>query len=106
MIEQAKKIGNGDFSGNPQLESEDELGEMSRGMNRMSRKIAQLLEKSVEDEREKKNLEIKMLQAQINPHFLYNTLDSMLDCSHTEKCQYCKNGNRAFRTFKKYGKGI
>ena len=77
LIEQAKKIGNGDFSGNPQLESEDELGEIGRGMNRMSRKIAQLLEKSVEDEREKKNLEIKMLQAQINPHFLYNTLDSI-----------------------------
>ena len=41
LIEQAKKIGNGDFSGNPQLESEDELGEIGRGMNRMSRKIAQ-----------------------------------------------------------------
>ena len=43
----------------------------------MSGKIEQLLKKNVEDEREKKNLEIKMLQAQINPHFLYNTLDSI-----------------------------
>ena len=77
LSEQARKIGNGDFSCNPQIESEDELGEIGRGMNKMSRKIAQLLDKSVEDEREKKNLEIKMLQAQINPHFLYNTLDSI-----------------------------
>lgn len=69
LSEQARKIGNGDFSCNPQIESEDELGEIGRGMNKMSRKIAQLLDKSVEDEREKKNLEIKMLQAQINPHF-------------------------------------
>lgn len=77
LSEQARKIGNGVFSCNPQIESEDELGEIGRGMNKMSRKIAQLLDKSVEDEREKKNLEIKMLQAQINPHFLYNTLDSI-----------------------------
>lgn len=72
-----KKIGNGDFSPNPSIESEDELGEIGRGINKMSARIANLLDKSVEDEREKKNLEIKMLQAQINPHFLYNTLDSI-----------------------------
>lgn len=74
---QVKKIGNGDFSPNPSIESEDELGEIGRGINKMSARIANLLDKSVEDEREKKNLEIKMLQAQINPHFLYNTLDSI-----------------------------
>ena len=74
---QVKKIGNGDFSPNPSIESEDELGEIGRGINKMSARISNLLAKSVEDEREKKNLEIKMLQAQINPHFLYNTLDSI-----------------------------
>ena len=74
---QVKKIGNGDFSPNPSIESEDELGEIGRGINKMSARISNLLDKSVEDEREKKNLEIKMLQAQINPHFLYNTLDSI-----------------------------
>lgn len=74
---QVKKIGNGDFSPNPSIESEDELGEIGRGINKMSVRIENLLDKSVEDEREKKNLEIKMLQAQINPHFLYNTLDSI-----------------------------
>lgn len=77
LSSQVKKIGNGDFSPNPSIESEDELGEIGRGINKMSARIANLLDKSVEDEREKKNLEIKMLQAQINPHFLYNTLDSI-----------------------------
>lgn len=77
LSEQVRRIGNGDFSYNPAIESQDELGEIGEGINRMSKKISMLLEKSVEDEREKKDLEIKMLQAQINPHFLYNTLDSI-----------------------------
>lgn len=36
-----------------------------------------LMEQRMEDEKEKSRLELKMLQAQINPHFLYNTLDSI-----------------------------
>lgn len=77
LTAQMKKIGNGDFSRNLQIERDDEIGEIGKGINHMSAKIEQLLKKNVEDEREKKNLEIKMLQAQINPHFLYNTLDSI-----------------------------
>ena len=77
LTAQVKKIGGGDFSRNLQIERDDEIGEIGKGINHMSAKIEQLLKKSVEDEREKKNLEIKMLQAQINPHFLYNTLDSI-----------------------------
>ena len=43
----------------------------------MAAKIDELVDMRVASEKEKKNLEIKMLQAQINPHFLYNTLDSI-----------------------------
>ena len=50
LTNQVKKIGNGDFSYNPQIEREDELGEIGEGINRMSGRISQLLEKSVEDE--------------------------------------------------------
>ena len=43
----------------------------------MSSQIEQLMDKRLEDEKEKSSLEIRMSQAQINPHFLYNTLDSI-----------------------------
>ena len=43
----------------------------------MSEHINDLIETRIQGEKEKKDLEIQMLQAQINPHFLYNTLDSI-----------------------------
>lgn len=70
-------IAEGDFAQNAALEREDEIGEIGRCINTMSGQIEQLMKKKVEDEKEKKNLELQMLQAQINPHFLYNTLDSI-----------------------------
>ena len=52
-----------------------ELEILSNGFNNMLSHIQQLLEDVRAEEREKKALEIKMLQAQINPHFLYNILN-------------------------------
>lgn len=48
---------------------------LSRCFNNMLSHIRQLLNDVRREEQEKKELEIKMLQAQINPHFLYNTLN-------------------------------
>ncbi|MCI8950364.1 MAG: sensor histidine kinase [Lachnospiraceae bacterium] len=77
LIEHMEVISSGDFSRNPDIESNDELGIIGRQINEMSSHVSVLMENRIRDEKEKKNLEIKMLQAQINPHFLYNTLDSI-----------------------------
>ncbi len=70
-------IASGDFRKNPDIESDDELGMIGRQINQMSSQVSILMENRIRDEQEKMGLEIKMLQAQINPHFLYNTLDSI-----------------------------
>ena len=75
-----KHIGNvagGDFTRDPAIEGEDEIGTVGRVVNDMSQQIDTLMAQRLEDEKEKGDLELKMLQAQINPHFLYNTLDSI-----------------------------
>ena len=77
LIKHLDTISSGDFSSNPAIESHDEIGVIGRQINEMSGHISQLLENRIQGEKEKKDLEIKMLQAQINPHFLYNTLDSI-----------------------------
>ena len=70
-------ISESDFSRDPGIEWDDELGDIGRGINEMSLKIVSLLENRLADEREKRDLEYRMLQSQINPHFLYNTLNSI-----------------------------
>ena len=77
LINHMEVISSGDFRRNPDIESNDELGVIGRQINEMSSHVSVLMENRIRDEQEKMNLEIKMLQAQINPHFLYNTLDSI-----------------------------
>lgn len=77
LMEHMDVISSGDFSRNPAIESNDELGVIGRQINEMSSHVSALMENRIRDEQEKMNLEIKMLQAQITPHFLYNTLDSI-----------------------------
>jgi len=70
-------ISESDFSRDGGIEWNDELGDIGRGINEMSLKIVSLLENRLADEKEKRDLEYRMLQSQINPHFLYNTLNSI-----------------------------
>lgn len=70
-------IATGDFSKDAGLETDDEFGVIGRGINEMSLNIKELIEKNKENQRQKKNYEFKMLQNQVNPHFLYNTLNSI-----------------------------
>lgn len=71
------RVADGNFSTDPSIEWEDELGDIGRGVNHMSRDIANLLEKLLADEKERQHLEYQMLQNQVNPHFIYNTLNSI-----------------------------
>ena len=70
-------IADGDFSRDSEIEWNHELGSIGRGINNMSENIVTLMDKRVADEKQKKDLEYQILQSQINPHFLYNTLNSI-----------------------------
>lgn len=72
-----QRIAGGDFTRDPSIEWEHELGDIGRGINDLSENVDQLMTKRLEDEKQKRDLEYKMLQSQINPHFIYNTLNSI-----------------------------
>ncbi|MGH0054520.1 MAG: sensor histidine kinase [Sphaerochaetaceae bacterium] len=75
--ERMKAIAHSDFSSDPSIEWQDELGDIGRGINELAGRVDVLLERRVADEKKKQELEYRMLQSQINPHFLYNTLNSI-----------------------------
>ena len=64
----------GDFSLRLEENYDDEIGEVIRGYNTLLGKIQTLIEEVYESEITQKKYEMKALQNQINPHFLYNTL--------------------------------
>ena len=74
-----KKVQEGNFSGaDVEIESENEIGSLTRSFNVMTHRIQELMEQNVRDQEAKRKSELKALQSQINPHFLYNTLDSII----------------------------
>ncbi len=74
-----KKVQEGDFSvSDVVVDSKNEIGSLTKSFDVMTHKIQELMEQNVHEQEEKRKSELKALQSQINPHFLYNTLDSII----------------------------
>lgn len=77
LTDAVQKVEDGNVDVQLQSNSKDEIGRLITHFNHMMGRIRQLLDEKVTYGIEIKNLELKALQAQINPHFLYNTLDTI-----------------------------
>ena len=77
MVACMKRVENGDLGARVDFRRGDELGVLGKSFNSMVGRIKDLLDNVVEKQRRVRSSEIKALKAQINPHFLYNTLDSV-----------------------------
>lgn len=71
------EIKQGNYEVHIEVNGDDELGQLSDSFNAMSRHLIDNTERLIQRERELSDSNIKMMQAQLNPHFLYNTLDTM-----------------------------
>jgi sensor histidine kinase YesM len=60
-----------------EIKSRDEIGRLSRGIENMTTRISNLLKEISRREEEKRHLELQALQSQINPHMIYNTLNTI-----------------------------
>ena len=70
-------VGSGDFTADRSIEWDNELGDIGRGINKLAGDVSSLMDRRIEDERRKQDLEYRMLQNEVNPHFIYNTLNSI-----------------------------
>ncbi|MGO4185404.1 sensor histidine kinase [Paenibacillus sp. MCAF9] len=75
IIRFMRKVENGDLSARIQDEKEDELGQISRSFNDMLGELTKHIDRVYKAEIKQKHTELAALQARVNPHFLYNTLE-------------------------------
>lgn len=82
--EQMHKAANGDFDIAESIEGKDEIAQLYQDLNAMIKDIQELMSSVVKEQVQKEQLhtrqrevEFKMLASQINPHFLYNTLETI-----------------------------
>ena len=73
-----ERFGVGDLNVRAEAEGIGELRSLADHFNNMAERIQGLLRQVIANEREKRQMERKLLQSQITPHFLYNTLDSII----------------------------
>ena len=67
----------GDLEVRMEVTGTDELSQLSGRFNRMTQRLGENLEESLRQHRELSDTQVRMMQAQLTPHFLYNTLDTL-----------------------------
>jgi len=78
LCDKTALVAKGDFTARSFCDNHDELGLLSDSFNYMAMKLQQQVDSIKQEQENLRHMESKLLQAQINPHFLYNTLDTII----------------------------
>ncbi|MEA4861140.1 MAG: sensor histidine kinase [Sphaerochaeta sp.] len=95
----SKRIAEGDFTVRVKLPQVSELDGLTDNLNIMAVKIQELIAENVREQQNLQKSEMKALQAQITPHFLYNTFDTIVWLAEEKKNDQVISITRAFSSF-------
>lgn len=93
------KVANGDLTARIELPHVDELDTLAENLNTMTEQIDVLIKKNMEEQKNFQKAEVKALQAQITPHFLYNTFDTIVWLAEEERTDEVVKITKAFSEF-------
>ncbi len=99
LKEKMRTVKNGDLNVRCEVKNKDEVGMLAEGFNSMIEKIGSLLSNIKEEQKKKREYELALIQAQIKPHFLYNTLDLIYVLCFSGNYTECGNTTKALADF-------
>lgn len=91
LVEVTGLISQGDFSVRSHVDTRDEIAMLSESVNEMTEHLETMVTTIKDDERRMRHTELRLLQEQINPHFLYNTLDTIVWLIESNKAEEAEN---------------
>ena len=103
LVKKINLIKNGNSDVLVSIEGNDEISQLSEGFNEMLTRVKELITKVHKSEMRRKNLEIKALQRQINPHFINNTIESIYMMSIINNDTQVAEMTSAFGRVVRYG---
>jgi len=96
-----EKVSQGDFDVRFKMKTKDEIGVFAESFNYMSVRIKELLKQVELEEEKKREYELALIQQQIKPHFLYNTLDIILKLSQMGQNKKAQKATRRLADYYK-----
>lgn len=110
IVRSMKRFQDGNFDEKVRFRYNDEIGDLGNGFNNMVASIKQLIDKVYVLQIKEREAELKALQAQINPHFLYNVLDTLFwklkNKGENEASEMVYSLSKIFRLTLNKGKGF
>jgi len=99
LLALSRAVAEGNLDARADVPTVRELETLTEDLNVMAGKIKTLIEENVREQRNRQKSEMKALQAQITPHFLYNTLDSIVWLAESNRNEQVISITRAFSDF-------
>lgn len=99
MEKLSTKVANGDLTARIEIPNVRELDTLAGNLNTMASQIDLLIQKNMEEQKNFQKAEMKALQAQITPHFLYNTFDTIVWLAEEEHTEEVVRITKAFSDF-------
>ncbi len=99
MEKLSTKVAHGDLTARIDIPHVDELDTLAENLNTMTEQIDVLIKKNMEEQKNFQKAEMKALQAQITPHFLYNTFDTIVWLAEEEHTEEVVKITKAFSDF-------
>ncbi len=99
MEKLSTKVANGELTARIDIPHVEELDTLAENLNTMTGQIDVLIKKNMEEQKNFQKAEMRALQAQITPHFLYNTFDTIVWLAEEEKTDKVVKITKAFSDF-------